>query len=168
MQRVDHLAGALAGDVLKRAGGIGLGRQRVDAVAGVRVGAALAQGPGDFLDLLGGVEDVGGRPLGERDDGVEFVGGAHDMARIAALGPDRADLRLGAGDRIGHVDEVGAHAIEVNAARLLGEHVLKPGNGVEHEAGIGLSHAQCMLGQEPAAAHGFFHRGGDGFVIRIG
>ena len=139
MQRVDHLAGALAGDVLERAGGIGLGRQRVDAVAGVRVGAALAQGPGDFLDLLGGIEDVGGRPLGDGDDGVELVGGAHDMARVAALGPDRGDLRLGAGDRVGHVDEVGAHALEVGAARLLGERVLEPGDGVEHEAGIGLA-----------------------------
>ena len=168
MQRINDLAGALAGHVLERAGGIGLGRQRVDAVAGVRVGAALAQGPGDFLNLLGGVEDVGGRPLGDGDDGVELVGGAHDLARVAALGLDRGDLRLGAGDRVGHVEEVGAHALEVGAAGLLGQRVLEPGDGVEHELGIGLASAPGKLGQEPAAAHGFFHRASDGFVIRIG
>jgi len=57
-QQMDHLAGALASEILERAGGVDVGRLGVDQVADLGLDALLAQGPGDLLDLLGGSEDV--------------------------------------------------------------------------------------------------------------
>ncbi|MGH1574050.1 hypothetical protein ACRAWG_29680 [Methylobacterium sp. P31] len=47
----------------------------VEVVAGRRVGAPLAQGPGRLLDRLGRAQDVRGRPLGLPHDGVQGEGG---------------------------------------------------------------------------------------------
>ncbi len=70
-QGVDDPGGALRGQVLEGAGRVDRGRVAVEGVAGLRVGPALAQGPGRLLDRFGGAEDVGGRLLGLAHDGVE-------------------------------------------------------------------------------------------------
>ncbi len=63
-QHLHDLVGALAGNVLKRAGGVNVDGFRVEKVAGGRVNARLAQCEADLLHGLGGGENVACRPLG--------------------------------------------------------------------------------------------------------
>ena len=77
-QRIDHLAGSLAGQVLKRAGGENgrdVGFETVTQVAG---GAAFAELPRQLHQMLGSIENLKRSTLGRNNNGVEFVGGRYD------------------------------------------------------------------------------------------
>src|SRR6202011_2462143 len=83
-----------------------------EQVADFRIEALLAQRPGYLLDLLGGGEDVGGRRLGGADDRVEFLGRLAEFSRLLDVRLDRRDLRLGAGYRLRHLDQIEADAVD--------------------------------------------------------
>lgn len=80
-----HAARALRGEILERAGRVDLRGVPIEGVAQLGIDSGLAQGPGGFLHLLGGAEDVGGRPLGGAYDGVEGFRGDRETA-LALLG----------------------------------------------------------------------------------
>ncbi len=167
VHHLDHLAGALAGQILERAGGIDVGRLAIDEVADRGVQALLAHRPGDLLDLLGGGQDVGGRGLGRLDDRIELLGRLPELAVMRGVGLDRGDFRLGAGDRLGHLDQVEADAVDRLDAALAPQHRLEAVEGGKQHRGVGVAVAPGILGQEPAPAHGLHDRGFDGLVIGL-
>ena len=165
---VDDAADALAGEVLKGAGGVGFGRLLIESIANRRVGALLAERPGDFLDALDGGEDFGRRLFRGLDDGVELVAGEADPSLPIFRRLDRGDLRLGAGDRVRHVDEVEAHALGAGNARPLLQAPLQLSDRLQHEPGVGLAVAAHVLGQKPAPARGLQHGAENRLVIGVG
>ena len=111
-QHADHLAGALAGDVLERAGGVDFGRLRIEQIAHLGLEPLLAQRPGHLLDALRAGEDVRGRGLGRLHHRVELLARLAEFAVIIGVRLHRRDLGLGARDRLRHLDEIEADAVD--------------------------------------------------------
>ena len=125
-QHLHDLVGALAGQVLERAGHEDLGRLRVDVVTGGIVGTVLAQHPGLFLDLLGGLQNGLGRPFRLGDDSIKLVGSVDEPVAVVAFLLDIGDLGFRAFDRLVHVGNVETDLVEIRHLALPGDHLLKP------------------------------------------
>ena len=79
VERPHDLGGALAGDVLERAGRIDVDRALIELFAERGREALLPQRPGDLLNVLRGRQDFRGGFLGRFDDLVELFGGTGQL-----------------------------------------------------------------------------------------
>ena len=80
---------------------------------------------------------------------------------------DRGDLRLRHGDRLRHLHEIEAEAVEVLGAALGDDRLLEPPDRVEQHLRVGGAVAAGELGEEPAPARRFHHRRLDRLVLRL-
>ena len=97
-QRLDHLADALAGEILEIAGLENLHDAVLDVVGEPLLVAALEhrrERVRGLVDVLGGLQHLLGRLLGAADDRFEFAAGARDVRRARARAPRASRLRRG-------------------------------------------------------------------------
>lgn len=103
-QGIHHLARALTGNVLERAGGVDIGRALIEPFAGLGLDALFAQQPGCFLDVLCRVEYVRSGLFRGVDDCIQLFRRRDELTFIVRC-RDRRDFPAGLGDRLAHFDQ---------------------------------------------------------------
>src|SRR3954447_9701060 len=151
-QHADHLAGALAGQILERARGVNLGRLGVEQVADCRVHALFAQGPSHLLDPFRARENVRGGGLRRLHHRVELLARLAELPGALGVRLHRGDLGFGPRDRLRHVQEVEADAVYRGDGVLAAHHGLDAIERLEQHRGVGVAVAPRVFGQEPAPA----------------
>lgn len=146
-------------DILERAGRVDVGRAPVDLVAQPKLDALFAHRPGHFLDVLRGLEDFGGRPLGRLDDAVELLGRANDLLVKMMRRLDARDLAARIGDRLGERLELGQDVCGCRLALRPEHRFFEPPDRFEQHVGLGRAAAPRIFGEEPPPARRGFERG---------
>ena len=111
-QGVDHLAGALAGQILERAGGEDRHHLVVHGRAELGIRPALAEAAGQRHQLLGRVEDFERGALGRNHDGVKLAGRRDDLVVVGVGRLQRGDLVPRPLDRGRHLDQFLAQDVD--------------------------------------------------------